>query len=471
MKPEISIIISTYNRKKHLKNAIKSALNQSFDNIEVIVVDDCSTDGTEKLVQNYLAKDKRLRYFKMKENSGHDGRPKNFGILKAKGDYIMFLDDDDVQRPDAAKILRKYIEATECDVAYGDYLIGEGKKKKPGWSVNFQVALLTQMNYISMPSVMIKRKSLLEVGGFDEDIPKFKDWNLWLRLQKNGCGFIHIPIIVAECNILKNSISVNHQSEVDENGLLKPTYFNPADCLIYPEHTIIGKPKEKKVAIFTLTLDRLDYTKQMYDAMKNTAGYPFDWFVVDQASTDGTIEFVSDKVKAIKKNTKNTGIAQGWNEAIELIKATGDYDIAIKIDNDAELMTQDWLKTMVELFKRNSRIILSPYVEGLEDTPGGVVRQRLDGELPYTFINDNVLGMVRNLGGICMAIPMKFYDDFKFPVPLTGNKDYYLSLDANNKGYHLFYVEEMRVYHIDGTQGQHKKYPKYFLDLYGKRTI
>jgi glycosyltransferase involved in cell wall biosynthesis len=467
-KPKVSIIISTYNRRDLLKRAIKSALNQSFDNLEVIVVDDCSTDKTEELVKNYMALDDRVRYFKTKVNCGFDSKPKNIGISKAKGDYVMFLDDDDFQRRDAVKILLKYIETTKCDVAYGDYLIGrKGEQMKPGWSVNFQASLLTQMNYIAMVAVMVKRQALLDVGGFDEDVPKFKDWNLWLRLQKNGCSFIHIGIIMAEVLISDRSISHDVKNDVDEEGKYKPTYFNPADCLIYPENTSLGKAKEKKVAIFTLTLNRLEYTKQMYEAMKKTAGYDFDWFVIDQASTDGTKEWLTSVNCKLKVNSKNVGIAEGWNQAIELIRETGDYDIVIKVDNDAELMTIGWLKTMVEIFRRNNRVILSPYVEGLEDTPGGVIRQRLDGELPYSFINDNVLGMVRNLGGICFASPIGLYDDFKFPNPLQGNKDYYLSLEANNKGYHLFYVEELRVWHIDGTQGQKKKYPTYFKELYG----
>ncbi len=184
----ISVIISTYNRRKQLKRAIQSVLNQSYKDFELIVVDDCSTDGTEEMLKKFP----QVEYFKTKRNSGHDGLPKNIGIQKAKGDYICFLDDDDIWRRDALKVLLKYIEYSKADIVYADYLID----RKPGWSIHFSPSLLSKQNYITMDTVIIRKKCLLEVGGFNEEIPRFKDWNLWLRLQKRGYKFLHIPIII-----------------------------------------------------------------------------------------------------------------------------------------------------------------------------------------------------------------------------------------------------------------------------------
>ena len=455
---KISVIVSTFNRRSKLKKTIKSVLCQSFKDFELIIVDDCSTDDTEKLVKTF--NDDRIKYFKTRKNSGHDGLPKNLGINKAQGEYIAFLDDDDVYRKDALKILYKYIAHSGADLVYGDYLI-DGK---PGWSVDFNSRVLTQMNYISMSVVMVRKFCLIKVGGFNEKIPKFKDWNLWIRLHKRGYKLLHIPIIISEVSIGEDSISNRVKIDQDEKGNYLPTFFNPVDCNIYADQSILGRGRDIKVAVFTLTMNRLEYTQRAIQQAKKLAGYPFTWFVIDQNSQDGTKEWLKEQKWAnVVYNESNVGIAKAWNQAVDFIKQTGKYDIIIKLDNDAELMTENWLKAMVDIFKINRRLILSPCVEGLEDSPGGVLRNNSSGKSPYMMIDDKVLGLVPNLGGICFAAPIELYDNFQFEEETfwMGNKDYILSQYAKQTGYGLFYMEEYRVWHIDGTLGQKEKYPEY----------
>lgn len=461
--PKISVITTTHNRAKTLKQTIHSVLNQSFRDFELIVVNDASTDDTKKVLNNII--DERLVVINRAENFGHDGRPKNEGILKARGEYITFLDDDDIYYPDALKVLYKYAIHTKADVVYGDYLNNIKGKMRPGWSVHFDVQTLSKMNFISMCVAMVKKDKVIEIGGFDETIPQFKDWNLWLRLQKNNAIFAHIPIIITEVRHPDRGISDKNPLEMDENGGYKSKHFSPSDCKIYATESVIGKMKPLKVAVFTMTLDRLDYTKKMYEAMNRTADYPFNWFVLDQGSVDGTAEWLDGKAITVKED-KNIGIAKGWERLINKITTTDKYDIVVKLDNDAEMLTKGWLKEMVDLFERNKKVILSPYVEGLDNSPGGVLRQRQDGESPYIIINDKVFGIVPNLGGICFASPIELYDGFKFPEDIKGNKDYYLSKYAQSLGYALLYMEEYRVAHMDGTDGQHKRYPDYFKKLY-----
>lgn len=471
--PEISVIISTYNRSNFLKKAIKSVLRQTFKDFELIIVDDCSTDNTEKVVKSF--KDKRVKYVKTAKNYGHDGRPKNIGIRVATGKYISFLDDDDIYRKkEALFIMKTYLKHTEADVAYGDYInkIERKKKKEPGWSIDFNPMLLAQRNYISMSVIMAKREKVLEVGGFDENLKQFKDWNLTMRMHKNGCQFIHIPILITEVYQHKDTISGKNKLKYDENGNYIPT-FSPADCKIYADKTIIGEKKPLEVAIFTLTLDRLDYTKRMYQNMKETVGYKFDWYPIDQHSTDGTIEWLkelSEKEDNVFPTflEKNIGVADGWMKGIDIIRKTNKYDIVIKHDNDALEITYNWLATMIDIFERNKGLVLSPTVEGLEGTPGGVLRRRMDGYSPYLAINDHMLGIVPNLGGIVFASYLSMYDGFKFPDKLPGNKDYFLSMTVKRLGFSLFYLEEFSVQHMDGTAGQIRKYPEYFKKtLYG----
>lgn len=471
MQARVSIITATYNRPKLLKRAIKSVLAQTFEEWELIVVDDCSpTDAAERLVAGF--NDPRIKYFRMPENSGHDGPPKNVGIAHATGEYIAFLDDDDEYMPEFLKVLLTYASQSQSDLTYGDYLI-DGKV---GWSVEFSATKLSQFNFIAQIVALVKRDILLKVGGFDEEVPKFKDWNLWLRIHKAGGSFLHVPIPVAKIHTTEGSISAKYGAERDASGRYKPTYFNPADCLIYPNKTSLGARKPLRVAVYTLTMNRLEYTKRMALALDKLAGYVFDWYVIDQGSTDGTAEWLKsltrDYTVAAKDEWRmklryrlyqeNVGLAKGWNNIVSFVKAEGDYDIIIKVDNDAEMMTDGWLAAMVEIFERNRKVILSPYVEGLEGSPGGVLRQRASGDSPYMMLNDRILGLVPHLGGIVYATPIELWREWKFDETYNGNKDYLLSQYAHTLGYNLFYMEELRVWHIDGTAGQHKKFPEYF---------
>jgi glycosyltransferase involved in cell wall biosynthesis len=459
---KVSVIISTYNRKKSLKKTIKSILAQSLQNFEIIVVDDCSTDNTEHFVRTI--NDERIRYFKTHKNTGHDGLPKNLGVNKARGEYIAFLDDDDTYRPDALKVLYNYITHSGADVVYADYMI-EGK---PGWSIDFNSRLLTKMNYVSMVVAIFKKRCFIEIGGFNENLHIFKDWNLWLRFHKRGYTFLHVPIIIATAaGAGKDRVSIKYNKYVEDlgGGSYRSKEFHPIDCKIYADKTMLGRERDLRVAVFTLTMDRLEYTKRSIEQAKKTAGYPFSWFVVDQGSQDGTKEWLKEQkwIQKIIYNEKNVGIAKGWNQAVDTIIESGKYDIIIKLDNDAEMLTQNWLQAMIEIFKINRRVILSPCVEGLEDSPGGVLRQTSSGASPYMTINDKILGLVPNLGGICFAAPKELYDNFRFEEETfwMGNKDYMLSQYAKQTGYGLFYMEEYRIWHIDGTKGQKAKYPEY----------
>lgn len=461
----ISIILTTYNRRELLKRSIKAILEQSFKDFELIVVDDFSKDGTQKFMNKLVKKNEKVRHIRLEKNHGSDNYPKNRGIQEAKGEFIAFMDDDDVYKKDALKVLYNYISLSGADLVYGDYIYHQGKEVKAGWSIDFDMKLLQNMNYIAMPVVMVKKSCLLEVGGFDETVPKFKDWNLWLRLAKKGYRFLHIALPITDVYIQTESVSTKYDVNVDEKGGYLPTYFDPVNCPIYATKSCLGKEKPLRVAIFTMTMNRLYYTKKCFEQLKKTAGYDYDHFVLDQASSDGTVEWLEsheDWFCGVFYEKMNIGIAGGWNKVIEQIAEN--YDIICKVDNDAYFLTQDWLKEFIEIFRRQRRIILSPYVEGLDAVPGGVLRQS-DTGVNYALINDRVLGLTSHLGGIVFASPKELYNNFKFQEDMKGNKDFILSQYAKSIGYQLAYFEEARVEHFEGTVGQHKRFPEHFKQL------
>lgn len=454
----VSIITSTYSRSERLKKAIESVINQTYDDWELIIVDDASKDDTEKVVKSF--KDKRISYIKRTKNYGCDTRPKNRGIKASKGEYIAFLDDDNRYRPDHLAVLVKEIERTEADVVYGDrWVVDETGEISPRMAggAEFEPFRLMRENFIDTSDVLIRRDALFEVGGFDERYRKYVDWNLWVRLVKAGKKFKHVNAILTDYVLHSDSQKSTRQE--DERGHMIPAW-DAFDLEVQLPH--LGSIEEPRVAIFSLTYDRLEYTEKCFESLYSSAGYDFDHYIVDNGSRDGTTKYLKklqkkypDRVYIIE-NAGNVGISKASNQALELIG--NGYQIIGKVDNDCLFLTEGWLAKMVDIWKSNRLIALSCYVQGLKDNPGGAPRET------YGVIKDELIGMTRHLGGICVFSDAKAYDGFRWDEQsfLHGVQDVEFSQHIGFKGYQMGYMENFFCEHIDGTEGQHKRYPEYF---------
>ena len=115
--PKISVIIAMYNTEKYIGDCLESILEQTFRGFEVIVVDDCSTDDSAAIVQNYAEKfGGRLKLFRTSKNSGNNGIPNNMGLSLSCGEYVIFLDSDDAITPDALEKLYTAAKKFDADV-------------------------------------------------------------------------------------------------------------------------------------------------------------------------------------------------------------------------------------------------------------------------------------------------------------------------------------------------------------------
>lgn len=185
----VSIIMPVYNRGNLIKESINSVLSQEHENIELIIVDDGSTDDTEKIIKNY--KKDEIIFLKNK----HTGLPsvgRNFGLKKAKGKYIAFLDSDDIWEKNILKeeleIFKKFNEAALvcADAVYYDGrfdLTRMIKYKKSGFIKKKDIY---EGNKILLNTALIKREVLEEIGSFNENVnlKAIEDYDLWVRLIK-----------------------------------------------------------------------------------------------------------------------------------------------------------------------------------------------------------------------------------------------------------------------------------------------
>ena len=221
--PLVSIVIPVYNGTNYLKEAIESALNQTYHNIEVIVVNDGSIDsgGTERIALSY---GERIRY--ISKVNGGVASALNLGISEMKGDYFSWLSHDDVYKIDKISKQIDVLNGIKKDdvILYSDYeyideksLFIRDKRLNRRKSIiidSLSAVLLGRINGITM---LIPKKAFLSVGSFDLLLKTTQDYDLWFRLAKKY-EFKHVPIILASSRIhsKQDSRSEQHIDECNE---------------------------------------------------------------------------------------------------------------------------------------------------------------------------------------------------------------------------------------------------------------
>jgi glycosyltransferase involved in cell wall biosynthesis len=235
----VSVIIPTFNRACLLGRAVESVLSQTYNNYEIMVVDDGSDDETSDIIESF---NKQVRFFHIPHSGVSKAR--NTGIENAKGEWISFLDSDDYWLPQKLEKQMAYLKSNpEYRVCHTDEIwikngkrINQGKKhrKYAGWFFSPSLKLCL----ISPSTVIIGREVLDDVGIFDEDFEYVEDYELWLRItSKYPIGYIGEKLIVktgGHSDQLSNRIDGIEKYRITAlekfilNGNLKPQYLAEA---------------------------------------------------------------------------------------------------------------------------------------------------------------------------------------------------------------------------------------------------
>ena len=225
----VSVILPTYNRAESIVRAIKSVLNQTYSDYELIVVDDGSADDTEKIISSIH--NKKIKYIQNKENKGA-GAARNIGIQKAKGKFIAFQDSDDEWHLDKLKKQVDIFTASgpELGVVYSDMerILINGKKrysKSPTIDSSKLIDSTTQFYTvfnIGIQTAMIKKECLKRVGLFREELPRYEDLELFIRLSR--CyKFHHIKDALVDYHETKG-LSSNDEADTRARKMLLSLY-------------------------------------------------------------------------------------------------------------------------------------------------------------------------------------------------------------------------------------------------------
>jgi glycosyltransferase involved in cell wall biosynthesis len=188
MAPAVSIIIPTFNREKFVFAAIRSVLDQSFSDFEVLVIDDGSTDRTADIVRSFNSD--KVRYVYQANHGRSNAR--NHALRLARGHYIAFLDSDDLYMPGKLGLQVEYLDAhPDVGMVYTSALCIDDSgspisysydAKVSGW-IYEDIAFFRPVT-ITLPTVMARREVFDKVGGFDEKMERFEDTDMWRRIAK-----------------------------------------------------------------------------------------------------------------------------------------------------------------------------------------------------------------------------------------------------------------------------------------------
>ena len=205
----VSLIITTYNYAQYVERAIRSALDQSLpvNQLEIIVVNDSSTDGTSTILENYS---NDVRVFNLQENLGLAGA-RNFGIKKAKGQFVIFLDADDYLHKETLRVQKLFLEENNnLDAVSVDYYLVDERGKH-----------IEHVNANEKPiacGIMFRKDFLFNIGLYDEGFRAREEEDLRIRWnEKYNIYNIILPLYryrMHDNNLTKNSTEMNKHQEM-----------------------------------------------------------------------------------------------------------------------------------------------------------------------------------------------------------------------------------------------------------------
>lgn len=241
--PKASVIITTHNRPRLLPRAVESARRAGSD-VEIVVVDDASVDETAEVCKGLAG----VNYVRVERNQRVAGA-RNVGLVASSGEYVSFLDDDDVRLPDSLDQQIEMLDAApDAGLIYGQAIMDEGKsfsrsypRQCPQGDIFWQ---LVSRNFIPCGSVVFRRSCLSRVGLLDNSIPGLDDWDLWVRIAE-----IYPVIALATPVIIwRRSTPASGQGTSEAAGLVSLNVRQFRNCWMNLPRSVEAPKRTKRVA-------------------------------------------------------------------------------------------------------------------------------------------------------------------------------------------------------------------------------
>jgi len=218
--PKVSVLMPSFNYARYLPASIESVLSQSYSDLELIITDDCSTDESREIVEQWRRLDRRVVPVLHDVNHGL-ARARNSGLAVSSGEFIALCDADDLWMPDKLKTQMECFQAQpELGLVHSDSAIidGDGKltgerfssllhRKGQATSGNlFEV--LCERNFLCVPTVILRREAIQYAGGFEESLRSLEDWVCWTKVSRKY-PFLYIEDALVQYRIHGAGLSSN----------------------------------------------------------------------------------------------------------------------------------------------------------------------------------------------------------------------------------------------------------------------
>jgi len=496
--PLISVLIPIYNiGQEYLSKCLDSILNGHYQNFEICLVDDCSTNKeTIDTLKEYEKKDKRIKVKFRKEN-GHISKTTNDALSMATGEFVALVDDDDELTEDALYCVAKVLNDDKTlDFIYSDEdkLDYKGNRCYPNFKPDYSPDTLLGLNYICHLAV-IRKKIVEEVGGFEVGLEGSQDHDLFLKVVEKTDKIYHIPKILYHWRIVKGSTSESLDNkeyalekgrQAVENAVKRRKRTGTVTIEKKSLHYLVNYDvkKEPLVSIIIPTKDYADITEKCLESIyKKTTYKNYEIILMNNNSSKKETFDLFDKYKKKYKNFRvidanyEFNYSRINNDAVK--NAKGDY--ICLLNNDTEIISGDWLTNMVGYAMQPEIGAVGAKLLYPDDTVqhGGIILG-LGGTAGHIGVNlpkDDLLNFGRLLvpfdcsavTAACLLVSKKKYLevnglDEKLTVAFN---DVDFNMKLLDKGYYNICIPQVTLYHYesktrgyDTTSEKHKRFLK-----------
>ena len=484
--PMVSVIMPTHNRPQQLRRAVESVLAQTYQDFEIIVINDAGREVEADLAGMNAAG--RITYARHAVNRGL-AAARNSGLRLARGKYIAYLDDDDRFLPDHLETLVTLLETHRLRAAYSDawrvheQLQGnryvEVARDMP-YSYDFDAARLLISNYFPVLTVMHERACLEDAGLFDESLTSHEDWDLWIRISRRD-PFTHVKKVTAEFTWRTDgsSMTSGHRPDFARTAAIIYEKYRAAseavpgvramqERAMREFHALLEAAPAFTCSIIIPVWNKVELTKQCLTALASaTTDVSFEVILVDNGSTDGTKEFLAELQGDVRiiRNEENLGFAKACNQGARA--ARGKYLVFLNNDTIPE---PHWLKPLVSEVDEHPEVGIVGskllFADGSVQHAGVVfMRSHLSAYHVYRSASNAVPAVNQRrefqaVTAACMLIRREVFEeaggfDEGF---INGFEDVDLCLKVREKGHHVIYQPRSVVYHLESqTPGRNDR--------------
>jgi O-antigen biosynthesis protein len=480
-----SIIVPVYNTPRdYLERCVASVKAQTFNNWQLILIDDASTTNIHTKIVSMSEKDARIEFLLLEKNQGISGAT-NEGLKCSRGKFIVFLDHDDELFENSLEIiLNNMKEHPDTDIFYSDQVkIDRNGKQiehffKPDWSPVYMLGVMYVGHLLIVRGTLAKNSN-----GFDHTFDGVQDYEFVLRLSEKTSQIVHIqealykwraiPGSIAAASDAKTNIDYLHQKAVEQHLLRLGRSWSVAQHPILPHRLNISfRPQSNspKVSIIIPTRDQGELLTKCLESIFKFTNYPdFEVILVDNQTVD-PVALASMKnytVKIIHFNEKFN-----FSAACNAGAKASSGELLLFLNNDTEVLEHDWLEKLVCYFEDDQIGVTGPillYPDGRIQHAGVVIGPRGTADHVMRFFPNDVDGYAGSLStsrevsavtAACMVIRRGlFFDIGCFSTDFNKHyQDVDLCLKVREQGYRIISVANTRLTHHESVSRQAEGY-------------